>query len=167
MHWLGTCTALSFNRRHERSGHVYQGRFGSKVVEDDAYLLELARYLPRNPVQAGLCSSPEGWVWSSYAATAGLLTAPWFLDPGLVIRALGPATAYAEWVAGEVDATVLDQRGFRIPVPPPRLSSLLNDGSQSAIRCAHSHGYTQAAIADYLGVNQTQVSRSLAGGREV
>ena len=66
MHWLGTCTAQSFNQRHERSGHVYQGRFGSRLVKDEGYLLELARYLPLNPVRAGLCSSPGDWPWSSY-----------------------------------------------------------------------------------------------------
>ena len=53
MHWLGTCTAQSFNKRHERSGHSFQGRFGSKLGERDQYLLELARYLPRKPVRAG------------------------------------------------------------------------------------------------------------------
>ncbi len=55
MHWLGTCTAQLFNQRHERSGHLYQGRFGSRLVQDDDYLLELARYLPLNPVRAELC----------------------------------------------------------------------------------------------------------------
>ena len=58
MHWLGTCTAQRFNKRYERAGHLYQGRFGSRLVLDDNYLLELARYLPLNPVRAGLCSAP-------------------------------------------------------------------------------------------------------------
>ncbi len=55
MHWLGTCTAQSFNQRHERYGHLYQGRFGSRLVKNDKHFLELARYLPLNPVRAGLC----------------------------------------------------------------------------------------------------------------
>ena len=71
MHWLGTCTAQSFNHRHERYGHLYQGRFGSRLVEDDAYLLELARYLPLNPVRAGLCDTPEAWP-GRLRRTAGL-----------------------------------------------------------------------------------------------
>src|SRR6478672_7706355 len=44
MHWLGTCSAHSFNQRYGRSGHLYQGRFGSKLVQDDAHFIELARY---------------------------------------------------------------------------------------------------------------------------
>jgi REP-associated tyrosine transposase len=161
MHWLGTCSACSFNGRHERSGHLFQGRFGSKLVGDDAYVLELARYLPLNPVRAGLCSAPEAWLWSSYAATAGLRPAPWFLDSGLFVGMLGSADAYVAWVEGGVDETVLDERGFRQPTPRPLLSGLLADGSDDAIMCAQAHGYSQAAIAHHLGISQRQVSRRL------
>src|SRR4029077_2792513 len=72
MHWLGTCTAQTFNQRHERSGHLFQGRFGSRLIENDGHLLELARYLPLNPARAEICTAPEDWPWSSYSATAGL-----------------------------------------------------------------------------------------------
>jgi REP element-mobilizing transposase RayT len=161
MHWFGTCTAHSFNRRHERSGHLFQGRFGSKVVEDHAYLLELARYLPLNPVRAGLCRSPEEWPWSSHAATAGLRAARWFLDCGLLIGLLGSVDAYVDWVEGGVDASILDEHGFRRPPPPPSLQVLLTDGSNASITCAQSHGYSQAAIARHLGVSQSQISRRL------
>ena len=81
MHWLGTCTAQTFNKRYERAGHLYQGRFGSRLVEDDDYLLELARYVPLNPVRAALCETPEDWPWSSYAATAGLARNPGSCTP--------------------------------------------------------------------------------------
>jgi REP element-mobilizing transposase RayT len=162
MHWFGTCTAHSFNHRHERSGHLYQGRFGSKVVEDDAYLLELARYLPLNPVRAGLCSSPEDWPWSSHAATTGLREAHRFLDTELLISALGSVDAYVAWVRAGVDPAILDERGFRRPRPTPSLAAVLTDRSDAAIARARSHGYSQAAIGRHLGVSQKQVSRRLA-----
>lgn len=75
-----------FNRRHERVGHVFQGRFKAILVERDSYLLELARYIVLNPVRAGLANAPEDWRWSSYRATAGEEAAPrwlrvdWILD---------------------------------------------------------------------------------------
>jgi putative transposase len=162
MHWFGTCSAHSFNHRHERSGHVYQGRFGSKVVEDDAYLLELARYLPLNPVRAALCSSPEAWPWSSYAATTGLREAHRFLDTELLINALGSVDAYAAWVGAGVDPAILDERGLRRPQPTPSLAAVLTDRSDTAIARARSHGYSQAAIGRHLGVSQKQISRRLA-----
>src|SRR3954464_13056724 len=97
MQWLRTCRARSFNERHERSGHLYQGRFTSRLVEDDGYHLELARYLPLNPVRASLCGAPEEWPWSSYAATAGLRMSPWYLEAGAFLRILGSPDSYVEW----------------------------------------------------------------------
>ena len=54
------CTAQAFNRRHRRSGHVFQGRFGAVRIRSDAQLLVVARYIARNPVDAGLCAEPAG-----------------------------------------------------------------------------------------------------------
>ena len=163
MHWLGTSAAQSFNQRHERSGHLYQGRFGSRLVADDSYLLELARYVPLNPVRAGLCEHPQDWLWSSYAATAGLRTAPPFLDRDLLLSTLGSAEAYAAWVADGMLATTLDEHGLLRPPQPPSLATLLTVDTDEAIAIAHfRHGYSMCAIANCLGVNHSQISRRLA-----
>lgn len=69
-----------FNWRHRRVGHLLQGRFKSLLVERESYLLELCRYVVLNPVRAGLVAAPQEWTWSSYGATAGLRTAPAWLD---------------------------------------------------------------------------------------
>ena len=69
-----------FNRRHSRSGHVFQGRFGSTPVRDDEQLWTVAGYIAANPVEAGLCRSPEAWRWSSHACAVGVAAAPAWLD---------------------------------------------------------------------------------------
>ncbi len=75
-----------FNRRHERTGHLFQGRFKAILVERESYLLELARYVVLNPVRAGMVQTPHDWPWSSYRATAGhdgvpsFLTVDWLLS---------------------------------------------------------------------------------------
>ena len=80
----GTYTQY-FNRRHQRVGHVFQGRFKAILVQKDSYLLELARYIALNPVRAQMVRSAKDWRWSSYRATAGYeegdasLTAEWIL----------------------------------------------------------------------------------------
>ena len=56
------------NRRHRRVGHLFQGRFKGILVDKEAYLLELSRYVVLNPVRAGMVESPEQWPWSSYRA---------------------------------------------------------------------------------------------------
>jgi len=50
----------AFNRRHQRGGHLLQGRFKAIVVEKETYLLELCRYVVLNPVRAGLVPHPRG-----------------------------------------------------------------------------------------------------------
>jgi putative transposase len=72
--------AQRFNRRHDRCGHLFGGRFKSRLVEKESYLLELSRYVVLNPVQAGVVARPEDYVWSSYRAKAGYEAAPAWLD---------------------------------------------------------------------------------------
>jgi putative transposase len=74
----GVFTQIS-NRRHQRMGHLFQGRFKAILVDSDAYLLELARYIVLNPVRAGMKKKPENWPWSSYRASLGLVAAEEFL----------------------------------------------------------------------------------------
>lgn len=162
MQWLGTCTAQQFNQRHARSGHLYQGRFGSRIVESDRHFLELTRYLPLNPVRAGLCETPDAWPWSSYASTVGLQMEPPFLDTGEIYATFDSTDEYAAWVADGVLATFLDENGVPRPPERPLLSELLGEDSDRAIAAAHfRHGHTKAAIARHLGVDRSQVSRRL------
>lgn len=74
-----------FNRRHGRVGHLFQGRFKAILVEKEAYLLELCRYIVLNPVRAKLVRSANDWRWSSYRATAGLAEPPRFLTTDWVL----------------------------------------------------------------------------------
>jgi putative transposase len=72
--------ALRFNRRYDRDAHLFKNRFGAVRQETDSQLLWTLRYTVRNPVEQGLCASPEEWRWSSYRASIGLEQAPRFLD---------------------------------------------------------------------------------------
>ena len=70
----------AFNRRHDKVGHLFQGRFKAILVDRDAYLLEVCRYVELNPVRAGTTRKPHTWPWSSYRAHVGLEPAPEWLD---------------------------------------------------------------------------------------
>ena len=71
MQRLHTDYARAFNKRHRRSGHLFQGRFGSVWVATDEQLLWVTRYIVRNPVAAGLARDPADWRWSSHRAALG------------------------------------------------------------------------------------------------
>lgn len=94
----------AYNRRHEQVGHVFQGRFTAILVEKDAHLLELCRYVVLNPVRAKIVSHPRLWMWSSYRATVGETKAPGWLTTDWILSQFGqrggPAQArYRTFVA--------------------------------------------------------------------
>ena len=68
---LGVSYSFYFNRKYDRVGHLFQDRYRSEPVEDDAYLLTVFRYILRNPCKAGICKASE-YPWSSY----GMYIAP-------------------------------------------------------------------------------------------
>ena len=94
--------AQTFNRRHARTGHVFQGRFGSTPQKNDGQLWTTAGYIALNPVEAGLCADPEDWPWASYRSVlAG--GAPFWLDVRRLLTYLGgaggdPRRRYAQLV---------------------------------------------------------------------
>ena len=65
------------NWRQSRSGHLFQGRYKAVLVDADAYLLELTRYIHLNPVRAGLVKEAEEHPWSGHRAYLGLEAIPW------------------------------------------------------------------------------------------
>lgn len=66
MHLLLTGYAVYFNREYQRVGHVFQGRYKPILCDRDPYLLALIRYIPLNPVRAGLVKNSVDWPWSSH-----------------------------------------------------------------------------------------------------
>lgn len=72
MRFLNGVYTQRINKKYDRVGHLLQGRYKAILVQSDAYLLELARYIVLNPVRANIVKSAAEWRWSSYLATAGL-----------------------------------------------------------------------------------------------
>jgi REP element-mobilizing transposase RayT len=93
-HLNGVYTQAS-NRRHKRSGHLFQGRFKGILVDKDAYLLELSRYVVLNPVRAGMVETPAQWPWSSYRAVMGKAPVPKWLSVDGLLSQFGSDRAVA------------------------------------------------------------------------
>jgi putative transposase len=74
MRQLNGVYTQSFNRKHRRVGHIFQGRYKAILIDKESHLLEVCRYVVLNPARARLVSDPEAWQWSSYRSTAGALT---------------------------------------------------------------------------------------------
>jgi REP element-mobilizing transposase RayT len=98
-----------WNSRHDRVGHVFQGRFKDQIVQRQDYLLCLCRYVALNPVRAQLCAKPEDWPCSIYAAIVGKQLRPPFLNVDSTLQhfGAGPVTTlqhrFADFVTSNAD----------------------------------------------------------------
>jgi putative transposase len=87
MRQLNGVYAQMMNRQYGRGGHLFQGRYKAILVDADAYLLELTRYVVLNPVRAGMVELPGEWPWSSYPEMIGERAAPeWLVTDGLLAQ---------------------------------------------------------------------------------
>ena len=178
--------AQAHNRRHERIGPLFAGRFSARLVQRDRHLLETFRYIALNPVAAGLCESPSSWRWGAHPALAGERAAPEWLAVDEARGWFAGATGYREFVIEPANpfplpvGVVTGDDDFRRRHLPdrrpgsefaehdwgkgrPALGELLQDGgSGRSIATAYRvHGYTMQTIASVLGRHVCTVSRRL------
>lgn len=162
MHFLNCVYSQNFNVRHGLTGHVFQGRFHSVLLEQEAHFLELARYITLNPVRAGMVASALDWRWSSYRATAGLIAAPEWLDVATIRKRFHGDSdeqricAYRSFVAAGL--------GREDPLRPPSSPALPEVDDKHARRQAvadalRSGHYSLAQIAAHFKISTKTVQR--------
>jgi REP element-mobilizing transposase RayT len=95
MQWIQVSYAAYFNRKRNRVGHLFMGRFKSILIDADTYLLELSRYIHLNPVRAKLVENPADYTWSSYGAFIGKRKAPEWLETEWLLSQFGRTTRTA------------------------------------------------------------------------
>jgi putative transposase len=96
MRQLNGVYTQTFNKRHRRTGHVFQGRFKAILVQKDSHLLEVCRYVVLNPVRAKTVSHPRQWQWSSYHATVGIAAVNGCLTVDDILTHFGQRRAIAQ-----------------------------------------------------------------------
>lgn len=175
MKYLNGVYSQGFNVRHNRVGHLFQGRYASRLVESDSHVLALMRYVVQNPLRAGLREGLDGWEWTSFQATAGLSRCPSFLQPGFLLNMFSDdlksaREAYQDFVSI-----------FAVEEPWMRFAPVRNRGKniedrlelRSIIQTTDdkdrrnlqivdaflNHGYTMAEIAAFLGCHPTNISK--------
>jgi putative transposase len=188
MRQLNALYAQRYNRRHNRCGHVFQGRYRSILIEKESHLLSVCRYIVLNPVRAGVCSDAAGFRWSSYRATAGIDPEPRFLETDWILAHFhqnrrAAQLAYRAFVTEAAPAT--QPRGERIgsdmflrrrfgyddPIPeiprvqlqplPLPLDHIFATSPTPIATAYRDHGYTLRQIGEHLNRHYSTVSRRL------
>jgi hypothetical protein len=103
MQYLHGFYAQDFNARHGVSGHLFQGRYGSKRIRDDSHFAATLRYVAANPVKGSLSNDERDWPWNSYGPVLEGAAPPW-LDAQRLFQHLGvwgpdPRRSYVELVS--------------------------------------------------------------------
>jgi len=142
MHGINSNYTGYFNRRHNRAGHLFQGRYGAILVDKDAYLLQVSRYVHLNPVRAGMVDRPERYQWSSY--------------PGYVWK-----SREVPWVEY---AWVLSQFGSSRQVSRKKYGEFVSAGVQQTGESPFRDLYGQVILGRDQFIEKT---KGLLGAREV
>ena len=181
MHHLNSRYARKFNWRHSLTGHLFQGRYHSGVVEEQAQLLELIRYIILNPVRAQLARIADEWPWSTHRQVCQIEQCPQWLKTDWILSHFSGATvaeqikAYRAFVdAAPVAAKKPRRVSRRLSKPAlvsesvPTLAQLecIHPDRDSAVRAAWTSGlYTRDQISRHFAISTKTVSRITAERR--
>ncbi len=167
--------AVGWNKRHGAMGHAWQGRFVSRGIERPDHGARVMRYVPRNPVAAGLVDHPAEWSWGGYRALAGMERPRPFHDieeglrglerlPGTPLREV--QERYRRFVTWDLDAL---PRTPGVEGERPGLGEIVRPGDPESIEEAIEFwGYAVSEVARHLGVSTRTVQRrrSVAKGSD-
>ncbi len=179
---IGTSYAKWHNQKYNRSGHVFQGRYGSECIEDDKYLLTVVRYIHNNPVKAGLAMETETYRWSSiHAYTSGNeypegLTETEFILSIFHQNRIEAIRAFREFMKKENEDTCLDEEiehkktdgevnaeieALMDGEPIGKLQGMEREKRNAILRTIReSEGVTLRQIARVTGLNPMNVQRA-------
>lgn len=147
MRQLNGIYSQRLNRRHGLVGHVFQGRYHAVLVQKEAHLLELARYLVLNPVRAGMVETAGAWHWSSYHFMLDATGKPDWLNAQWLLGQFGVGSdqaveAYRHFVAA----------GSEMQSPLARLKYQLLLGDDGFASQHRGHG----EAAGFVAISKTQ-----------
>ena len=152
-----------FNRCHDNVGHLFQGRFKAILVDRDAYLLEVCRYVELNPVRACMVETPGAWPWSSYRAHVGQGASPSWLDTaGLhgYLRGREPKSSADHRRAARQYASLVDA-ARDVPLWDSTLRQQIYLGDEAFVERMQNRAMPRRVASREVPIPQRRKSRSL------
>ncbi len=173
--------AQRFNLKHGRVGHLFQERYKSEPINDDAYFLTVLRYIHRNPEKAGIASC-ESYGWSSYpeyASAGARLSSGGLCDTSLALRMLGGQDEFARFHRSSDEENCLDVDRLRsgtrsmpddmaaeiavrvlCPIEVGSMKSMEKDARDAALRKLKAAGLSLRQIERLTGIGRGVIYRA-------
>lgn len=184
---IATSYAMYFNKKYERIGHVFYNRFKSKCVEDETYLLNLQRYIHKNPEKDGICRFDK-YNWSSYNE---YIRNKKIVDTEFILRlfdensikakilfkefneANSQAQQYTDETEFELEKTISDESVIKMINTVLEIENVIEIQNYSKNKISeivnkiYSHGYTNIAqISRIVGINKRMAYRMINKDRK-
>ena len=166
MHFIGSTYASYFQRERGISGHVFNGRYRSLIVETNEYVLALTRYIHRNPVRAGLINHPMQYRWSSYRFFADQTRLPDWLNRTLILDQLDyslerSASEYRRFVERGLDENGLEKEALAFD----RALESPEKTLEKALSKQRDLKKLMAIVCQYYGISHLGISHLSDHGR--
>ena len=169
---IGVSYSGYYNRKYERTGHLFQDRFRSELIEDEAYLLTVFRYILNNPVKAGI-SPASSYEWSSFSQYDRQDS---FVDTTVFHELIGGYQSYLAFMEVEDDADCMEYesekqkhddewakriiKAYLNAESGTVLQSFDRAKRNEAIRYLKQKGITNRQIERITGVNRGVIQRA-------
>jgi putative transposase len=111
-----------FNRLEKRDGALFRGRYKAILIEKEAYLLQVSRYIHLNPVSASVCNTPENYIWSSYNNYIVQNVREAWITTKTIITEFSCIDGYIEYVTSGIDE---ETKNFYSKDQTPKIFSTL------------------------------------------
>lgn len=165
--------AKYFNKKYTRNGHLWQGRYKSYPLFDDAHFWIVAKYIERNPIKAGMVKHVELYKYQSFFQWKQRLNYFSLLENSMIFDM--SFDEYTNYISSDLDIDAIDlvykspklttTKEGKFKLLTKRLETFFeNDrdiNRDENIKKAFDYGYAKSEIADFLGLNPSTVSRLL------
>ena len=162
-----------FNKKYTRNGHLWQGRYKSSPLFDDAHFWIVAKYIERNPIKAGLVKQVDFYKYQSFFQWKYKYNYFPLLENSMIFEMT--YDEYADYVSSEMDIDAIDivykspklitTKGGKFKVLKKRLETFFEQdpdiNRDDNIKKAFEYGYTKSEIADFLNISHKAVSKIL------
>lgn len=163
--------AKYFNKKYTRSGHLWQGRYKSYPLFDDAHFWIVAKYIERNPLKAGMVKQVDLYKYQSFFQWKYKYSYFSLLENSMIFEMT--YDEYADYISSDMDIDAIDivykspklitTKEGKLRVLKKRLETFFEQGSDinrdDSIKKAYEYGYKKSEIADFLSLSHAAVSK--------